>query len=46
MRAKLFCSCQNYTNSYMHVAHINIDSHDPLIIIIDNSSFEAREQVY
>ena len=39
--------CQNYTNSYVHVpshvAHINIDSRDPLILINYNSSFEARE---
>ena len=38
-----FRSCQNYTNFYVHVAHINIDSRDPLILINYNSSFEARE---
>ena len=42
-----FRSCQNYTNSYVHVpshvARINIDSRDPLILINHNFSFEARE---
>ena len=33
-----FRSCQNYINSYVHVAHINVDSRDPLILISYNKA--------